>query len=113
MPTPTTPEAILAQIAAIPALEQGKLCLLRHGPNGPYYNLQRWENGANISQYVPADQLPAVEANVAAYAQFQELIACYVQLVSTRSREARLSGEKKTPRPPASVSRKKPRSRRS
>ena len=54
MSTPSTPEDILKQIAHIHYLEKGKLCVLRQGPNGPYYNLQSWENGRNVSQYVPA-----------------------------------------------------------
>lgn len=111
MTSTNTPEAILAQIAGIQSMEQGKLCILRHGPKGPYFNLQRWEDGANVSQYVSADQLSAVQANLAAYAQFQDLIATYVQLVSTRSREARLAGVKKTPRRPTSSSPKKRKSK--
>jgi len=95
-------------------MEQGKLCVLRQGPSGPDYNLQRWENGANVSQYIPADQLPAVEENLAAYAQFEGLIDTYVQLVSTRSREERLAGvQKKSPRRPSSSSPRKQKSKRS
>jgi hypothetical protein len=109
----TTPETILAQIAGIQAMEQGKLCILRQGPNGPYFNLQHWAHGANVSQYVPADQLPAVQVNLAAYAQFQDLVATYVQLVSSRSRQARLAGVKKTLGRPTSSSPKKRKSKRS
>jgi hypothetical protein len=113
MSTPLTPESILQQIASIQRLEQGKLCVLRQGPNGPYYNLQRWENGANVSQYIPAAQLPAVQENLAAYTQFQGLIETYVQLLSTRSREERLAPLKKKDRPASSSSRRKQRSKRS
>jgi hypothetical protein len=94
-------------------MEQGKLCVMREGPHGPYYNLQHREDGANVSRYVPAAQLPAVQANLAAYAQFQDLLQLYVQLLSTRSREERLAGVKKKRRPPTSTSRRKPKSRRS
>ena len=48
MNTPITPQALLHQIAQIPQLERGKLCIIRQGPNGPYYNHQTWENGKNI-----------------------------------------------------------------
>ncbi len=93
-------------------MEQGKLCVLREGPNGPYYNLQHRENGANVSRYVPAEQVPLVQANLAAYAQFQSLLQTYVQLLSTRSREERLTGVfKKKRRPPTSSSPRKPKSR--
>jgi hypothetical protein len=113
MSSPLTPQSILQQIAAIERFEQGKLCILRHGPNGPYYNLQRWENGANVSQYVPADQVTAVQENLAAYEEFQKLMQAYVQLLSARSREERLAGvKKKRPQPPTSSSRRKPKSKR-
>jgi hypothetical protein len=110
--TQLTPESLLQQIARIQAMEQGKLCILRQGPNGPYYNLQRWENRHNVSEYVPANQLPAVQANLAAYAQFEALIEEYVHHLSTRSREQRLTEVKKKRRPPTSSSPKKPRSKR-
>ena len=113
MLTPATPEALLQQMASIQRMEQGKLCVLREGPNGPYYNLQHRENGANVSRYIPAEQVPLVQANLAAYAQFQDLLQRYVQLLSTRSREERLTGVKKKRRPPTSSSRRKPKSRRS
>ena len=112
MTSPTTPESLLQQIARIQCLEKGKLCILRQGPNGPYFNLQHWENGRNVSQYVPADQLPAVQQNLAAYAQFEALIEDYVRLLSARAREQRLAGVKKKRRPPTSSSPKKRRSKR-
>jgi hypothetical protein len=110
--TKSTPESLLQQIARIQVMEKGKLCVLRQGPNGPYHNLQRWENRRNISEYVPATQLPAVQANLAAYAQFEALIDEYVHLLSTRSREQRLIEVKKKRQPPTSSSPKKPRSKR-
>jgi hypothetical protein len=110
-PSPT-PESLLQQIAGIQRLEQGKLCVLRQGPNGPYYNLQHWENGHNVSQYVPADQVTAVQENLAAHARFQSLIAEYARMLSARSREERLSGVKKKLPPPTSSSPRKPRSKR-
>jgi hypothetical protein len=101
-------------MASIQRMEQGKLCILRQGPNGPYYNLQHRENGANVSRYVPAEQVPQVQANLAAYAQFQELLQTYVQLLSTRSREERLAAVKKKLRArPTSTSPRKRKSRRS
>ena len=113
MSSTLTPESILRQIGAITRFEQGKLCVIRHGPNGPYYNLQRWENGANVTQYVPADQLAAVQENLACYEQFAQLLQLYVQTLSTRSREERLAGVKKKRRSPTSSSRRKLKSRRS
>jgi hypothetical protein len=99
-------------MATIQSMEQGKLCVLREGPNGAYYNLQHREHGANVTRYIPAEQVPLVQANLAAYAQFQELLERYVQVLSTRSREERLAGVKKKLRSrPTSTSRRKPKSK--
>ena len=56
-----TPQSLLQQIAQIQHMERGKLCVLREGPEGPYYNHQSWENGKNVSHYVPQDQVPAFQ----------------------------------------------------
>jgi len=36
-------QLLLQQIAKIPHMEQGRLCILRQGPDGPCYKQQRWE----------------------------------------------------------------------
>lgn len=110
MSTSATPEDILKQIAGIQHLEKGKLCVLRQGPKGPYYNLQRWEDGRNISQYVPADQVATVRENLEAHAQFEALSEQYVQILSERTRAQRLAGVQKKRHPENSASPRKPRS---
>ena len=48
-------QQILRQIAAIAAMERGKLSAYtfedRPGAAGPYHRLQRWENGKNQSRH--------------------------------------------------------------
>ena len=51
-----TPHSVLKQIAQIHHMERGKLCLLREGPNGAYYNHQTWQGGKNVCRYVPQDR---------------------------------------------------------
>ncbi len=106
-----TPEILLHQIGQIQRLEAGKLCVLREGPHGPYYNLQYWHGGRNHTEYIRADQLAAAQENVAAHAQFQALIDEYVQMVSAQSREERHAAVKKKLRARTSSSPRKPRSR--
>ena len=69
----------LQQIAAIPGMERGKLSAYsfkeRSGVAGPYHKLQHWQDGKNHTRYVPADELPAVEAALAGYAQYQQVKA--------------------------------------
>jgi hypothetical protein len=110
MSNPSTPEDLFKQIAGIQHLEKGKLCVLRQGPSGPYYNLQRWENGRNVCQYVPADQVAAVRENLEAHARFEALTEQYVQILSERTRTQRLAGVKKKRQPRNSPSLRKPRS---
>jgi len=108
MNTPNTPQVLLQQIAHIQHLERGKLCIIRQGPNGPYYNHQTWENGKNISCYVPQDQVPALREAIAGYKRFQTLVEEYVQLLVQKSRAERAAGfKKKTPAPSSSWRRTK------
>jgi hypothetical protein len=91
-------QQILRQIAAIPAMERGKLSAFsfedRPGVAGPYYRLQRWENGKNHTRHVPAEEVPAVQAAVTGYAQYQQLTEQYADLVVAETRQ-NIAGSKK------------------
>ena len=93
------PAQILQQIAQIQHMEPGKLCVIAHGPNGPYYNLQCREKGQTLTRYVPADQASLVAEHTAHYRQFQALVEQYAQLIVDRTRAERAAGaKKKSPR---------------
>jgi hypothetical protein len=95
----TTSAQILQQIARIQYMEPGKLCVIAHGPNGPYYNLQCREKGKTLTRYVPADQVPMVAEHTANYRHFHALVDQYAQLIVERTRAQRAAGaKKKTPR---------------
>lgn len=108
MPATSTPEALLQQIAQIQHMEKGSLSPLRDRPSA---NFQRWEAGRNVSEYIPAEQVPLVQQHLAAYTQFTALIDQYVRQVSARSRAERLAGAQKKSPPPTSSSRRKPKFR--
>jgi hypothetical protein len=110
MNQPTTPQRLLQQIAQISRMEPGKLCVIRQGPEGPYYSLQCRENGKNLTRYVPRDQAPLVATHTANYERFQSLVDEYATLVATRTRTEREAGSKKKTSPPRSFS---PRTRKS
>ena len=80
-------------------MEPGKLCVIGHGPNGPYFNLQCREDGKPLSRYVPADQVEAVTLHTANYQKFQALVAQYAQGVIEQTREERADASKKRARP--------------
>lgn len=92
------PAHILQQIAQIQRMEPGKLCVMGHGPSGPYYNLQCRENGRTLSSYVAADQVETVVGHTANYRKFQGLVAEYAQAVIDRTRQERATNAKKKTR---------------
>lgn len=95
MKTPITPESLLRDLAQIQRLERGSLSVLRQGPNGPYYNHQCYEEGRNVSRYVPAEQVEELKAALAEHQRFQQLVQQYVQLLVERTRAERQAGSKK------------------
>jgi hypothetical protein len=102
-PSPTAQTAqLLQQIARIQHMEPGKLCILRQGPNGPYYNLQWREQGKAFSRYVPTEQVEVLAEHTANYQKFQNLVDQYAQLVVERTRAERATGLKKKPPVPKS-----------
>ena len=100
MNTKPTPQSLLNDIAQIQHLDRGTVSVLRQGPQGPYYNHQCYESGRNVSRYVPAEQVPDLQAAIEGYRQVQELMAQYVQLMVEKTRAERAAGvKKKTQRP--------------
>src|SRR6266849_955843 len=98
MNTKTTPQGLLQQIAQIQHMERGKLCILREGPEGPYYNHQTWEDGKKVSRYIPQEQVPALQEAIAGYEQYRKLTGQYGQLIIEKTRAERAAGfKKKTP----------------
>jgi hypothetical protein len=95
MNTKPTPQSLLNDIAQIQRLDRGTVSVLRQGPQGPYYNHQCYENGRNVSRYVPPEQVPGLKAAIDGYRQVQELMAQYVQLLVEKTRAERVAGAKK------------------
>jgi hypothetical protein len=86
---------ILQQIAQIQRMEPGKLCVIRQGPNGPYYNLQCRQDGKNLTCYIPSDQVSTVAEHTANYQRFQALVDQYASLIIQQTRAERTAGFKK------------------
>jgi hypothetical protein len=99
---------LLQQIAQIQRMEPGKLCVIRQGPNGPYYNLQCREGGKTLTRYISPDQAQLVAEHTANYQQFQSLVGRYAQLIIEQTRAERAGRiKKKTLRPRSSGPRSK------
>jgi hypothetical protein len=89
---------LLQRIAAIPAMERGKLSTYtfkdRPGGGGPYHKLQQWQDGKNNTRYVPSEQAPALQAALEGYTQYQQLTRQYADLVIQETRQD-IAGSKK------------------
>ena len=102
---PSKKTHLLEQIAAIPAMERGKLSL--HS-SGRHQKLQCWQGGKNHTRHVTADELPAVESALAGYAQYRQLTEEYAELVIQETRQNIAAAKKKSrSRPPSSSPRKR------
>jgi hypothetical protein len=107
MNTPLTPKSLLDQILQIQAMEHGSLSIIRQGPNGPYYNLNSWENGKNRCRYLPHDKLPEVQQAIEGYHKYQQLTEQYAQQIIEQTRAQLNISVKKKPQPNPHSSRPK------
>lgn len=110
MSSKPTPKSILEDIAQIQRMDRGTVSVLRQGPEGAYYNHQCYENGRNVSRYVPREQVADLHEAVEGYRRFEQLMGQYVQLMVEKTRAERAAGSKKKNPPRNSSS---PRSRKS
>jgi hypothetical protein len=97
MNTKPTPQSILQDIAQIQRLDRGTISVIRQGPQGAYYNHQCYENGRNVSRYVPGEQVADLKDALASYQRFRQLVDQYVELMVEKTRSERQAGSKKKP----------------
>lgn len=101
MKTNTDIHNLCSELASIQRMERGKLSIIRQGPTRPYFNLQRTENGKNITEYIPGSQLEQVKANISSYANFENLVKNYADKIVEKSRKERKGDCKKNARSPS------------
>lgn len=92
-------EAILTEMARLTTMERGTLSeeyRTRPAPDGegtvrlgPYYKLQVWENGGNVSRRVPAAEVPTLQEDLANHQRFIELANAFVDESVARARALR------------------------
>jgi hypothetical protein len=105
MHTPLTPQALLEQILQIQSMEHGSLSIVGQGPNGPYYNLNSWENGKNQCRYLSQDKVPQVRQAIDGYHKYQQLTGQYARQIVEQTRAQLNIGVKKKSHPKPSNSR--------
>lgn len=91
----STPESILQAAAQIQRMDRGTLSIIRESPTGPYFNHQCYEDGRNVSRYVPRAQVDDLKEALAGHQHFQQLMEQYIQLMVEKTRAERLAGSKK------------------
>jgi hypothetical protein len=97
---------LLQQMAAISSMELGSL-KAEYRTNasgqktGPYYQHQAWQEGANLTRRVPAEDAGALEQAIANRRRFEDLANQYIALTVRLTRESEAPGtqKKKTPLP--------------
>jgi hypothetical protein len=102
-------EQILQQMNSLTRMERGKLCRQSRGPGStPFFKLQCWHQRKNHTRYVPADEVPAVQAALANHQRFQELAEQFVTLTVAQTRQAAADRKKNsTPSRPSVTARPK------
>jgi len=94
-------QRILAEMATIEQMEYGQLdTFFKPSPTapgqrrGPYHKRQVWRDGKNQNEYVPAAQVPAVQAAIAGRERFEHLADAYVAQTVAATRAAQPDGKK-------------------
>jgi len=98
------PESLLQAMAQIQRMDRGSLSVIGQGPEGSYYNHQCYENGRNVSRYVPREQVVELQEAIEGHRRFQHLVEQYVQRVVQKTRAERQAALKKKPPRPSSSS---------
>jgi len=104
-------EHILEQMNTLTRMERGKLCRQTRGPGTtPFFKLQCWRRGKNLTRYVPAEEVPAVQEALANHQRFQELAEQFVTLTVAQTRQEAVAERKKnsTKSEPSATAKPKP-----
>ena len=89
-------QEILKEINTITRMERGKLCTQSPGPGAaPFHKLQCWHQGKNHTRYVPAAEVPALQAALAGHERFQTLAQEFVDLTIALTRAEQATEAKK------------------
>jgi hypothetical protein len=80
---------LLQQMGQIECLIRGKLTsqsyVYKGHTQGPYFTLQRWQQGKNQSQRIKPPQLPLIQAAIGGYERFQQLAEQFMQLAEQQT----------------------------
>jgi hypothetical protein len=94
---------ILQEMADIDRMQRGRLSEQffkkskegREVTLGPYFVLQRWSEGKNLCQRVPAQEVASVQSAIKGYERFEKLANEFVEITEQITREADQGGDAK------------------
>lgn len=91
--------AVLEQMAQIPRIIRGKLTtqtyVAKGRSQGPYFTLQRWDEGKNKSQRICSQDLPMIQEALTGYERFKQLADQFVGLAEKQTWEGQPADVKK------------------
>ena len=90
-------QGLIEQIGNINSMERGKLSeFYRTQPGtkgkkklqfGPYYKLQTWENGKNITRHIPSSDVPALKRSLGNHDEFSRLVEALEKTIIKETRK--------------------------
>ncbi len=108
-------QQILQQMEQIQRMERGSIRgdtrpSLRHSgqKRGPYFKLQVWENGQNVTRNVPADKAEALADAIAGRKKFETLAEQFIDATVLMTRAESTPASKKNATKSRQLSKEKP-----
>jgi len=90
-------QGFIEQISNINSMERGKLSEFYRAQSGtkgrrklqfgPYYKLQTWENGKNITRHIPSSDVPALKRALANHDEFSKLVEALEKTIIRETRK--------------------------
>lgn len=105
---------ILQQMAELQSMEYGSLkeeyrTNSSGGTAGPYYQLQAWHEGANLSRRVPAEEAPTLKEAITNRQKFEALAEEFIEMtVEMTRKQTSAEAQKKTSSTPSRSSKRSP-----
>jgi len=103
---------LLQQMAALQTMETGSLKEEYHhnqsgGKAGPYYKHQAWQDGANLSRRVPAEEAVALREAISNRQKFEALATEFIEVTVACTRQTPAAAVQKKTTPATPLQRKK------
>lgn len=86
MNTSKKAQKILEKISRVEKMERGKICRMT---GRDHYNHQTWQDGKNVVNYVPTEQVQQLQKEIDNYSLFRKLMNQYADEIIRMTRKER------------------------